>query len=107
MSRRSSSASAALGSTSRASADVKIIVSGGFDPERIRFFKEAGAQVDSFAVGSYISGARPIDFTGDLKEIDGLPIAKRGRIPGLTHSPRLQLVDLAAWREQEPQPVGV
>ncbi len=86
---------------------VKIIVSGGFDPERIRFFKAAGAQVDSFAVGSYISGARPIDFTGDLKEIDGQPIAKRGRIPGLTLSPRLQLVDLAAWRAQEPQPVGV
>ncbi|HYI23743.1 MAG TPA: nicotinate phosphoribosyltransferase, partial [Candidatus Limnocylindrales bacterium] len=86
---------------------VKIIVSGGFDPERIRFFKAAGAQVDSFAVGSYISGARPIDFTGDLKEIDSRPIAKRGRIPGLTNSPRLQLVDLAAWRAVEPQPVSV
>jgi nicotinate phosphoribosyltransferase len=49
-------------------------------------------------VGSHIAGARPIDFTGDLKEIDGRPIAKRGRIPGLTDSPRLQAVDLAAWR---------
>ena len=69
---------------------VKIIVSGGLDPDRIRYFKEQGAPVDSYAVGSYISGARPIDFTGDLKEIDGNPIAKRGRIPGLTLSPRLQ-----------------
>ncbi len=86
---------------------VRIIVSGGFNPERIRAFKDAGAPVDSFAVGSYISGARPIDFTGDLKEIDGRPIAKRGRIPGLTHSPRLERVDLATWRELEPQPVGV
>ena len=77
---------------------VKIIVSGGLDPERIQFFKEAGAPVDSYAVGSYISGAKPIDFTGDLKEIDGQPIAKRGRIPGLTESPRLRPVDLAAWR---------
>ncbi|MFI5253894.1 MAG: nicotinate phosphoribosyltransferase [Candidatus Limnocylindrales bacterium] len=77
---------------------VKIIVSGGLDPDRIRYFKENGAQVDSFAVGSYISGAAPIDFTGDIKEIDGRPIAKRGRIPGLTPSPRLKTVDLAAWR---------
>ena len=50
---------------------VKIIVSGGLTPERIAYFKEAGAPVDSYAVGSYISGATPIDFTGDIKEIDG------------------------------------
>ena len=43
--------------------------------------------------------ATPIDFTGDIKEIDGQPIAKRGRIPGLTASPRLRPVDLAAWRD--------
>jgi nicotinate phosphoribosyltransferase len=77
---------------------VRIIASGGLNPERIAVFKESGAPVDSYAVGSYISGAKPIDFTGDLKEIDGKPIAKRGRIPGLTDSPRLQKVDLAAWR---------
>ena len=70
---------------------------GGLDPERIRYFKDAGAPVDSYAVGSYISGATPIDFTGDLKEIDGRPIAKRGRIPGLTPSPRLERVDLTSW----------
>jgi len=76
---------------------VRIIVSGGLDPERIGYFKGAGAPVDSFAVGSYISGASPIDFTGDLKQIDGLDIAKRGRIPGLTDSPRLRTVDLSSW----------
>ena len=43
-----------------------------------------------------ISDASPIDFTGDLKEIDGRPIAKRGRIPGRTENPRLQRVDLSA-----------
>ncbi len=78
---------------------VKIVISGGLNPDRITYFKEAGAPVDSYAVGSYISGATPIDFTGDIKEIDGRPIAKRGRIPGPTKSPRLQQVDLAAWRE--------
>jgi nicotinate phosphoribosyltransferase len=77
---------------------VKIVISGGLNPDRIRYFREAGAPVDSFAVGSYISGAAPIDFTGDIKEIDGKPIAKRGRIPGPTDSPRLKRVDLAAWR---------
>jgi nicotinate phosphoribosyltransferase len=39
--------------------------------------------VDSFGVGSYISGARSIDFTADIKEMEGKPVAKRGRIPGI------------------------
>jgi nicotinate phosphoribosyltransferase len=78
---------------------VRITVSGGLNPERIAYFKDQGAQVDSFAVGSYISGAAPIDFTGDIKEIDGRPIAKRGRIPGITDSPRLNPVDLGLWRD--------
>lgn len=80
--------------------NVKITVSGGLTPERIAYFREHGAPVDSYAVGSYISGAAPIDFTGDIKEIDGRPIAKRGQIPGPTSSPRLKLVDLSAWRSE-------
>ena len=78
---------------------VQITVSGGLTPDRIRYFKDAGAPVDSYAVGSYISGRTPIDFTGDIKEIDGRPIAKRGRIPGVTESPRLRIVDLEPYRE--------
>jgi nicotinate phosphoribosyltransferase len=77
---------------------VRIVVSGGLTPERIGYFKAEGSPVDSYAVGSHISGAAPIDFTGDLKEIDGRAIAKRGRIPGLTDSPRLVAIDLADWR---------
>ena len=72
--------------------EVKIFVSGGIDPERIRYFIENGAPVDSFGVGSYISGAKPIDFTADLHEVEGKPIAKRGRIPGITPNPRLKRV---------------
>jgi len=68
---------------------VKIFVSGGMDAERIELFKRAGAPVDGYGVGSAISGATPIDFTGDLKELDGKPIAKRGRIPGITPHARL------------------
>ncbi len=67
---------------------VKIFVSGGLDPERIRLLGEAGA--DAFGVGSYISRARPIDMTMDLKVVDGRPIAKRGRIPGITPTSRLK-----------------
>lgn len=72
--------------------DVKIVVSGGFDPERIRYFVENRALVDTFGVGSYISGARPIDFTADLHQVEGRPVAKRGRIPGITPNPRLKRV---------------
>ena len=69
---------------------VKIFVSGGINPERITCFLESGAPVDGFGVGSYISGTKPIDFTADLHEVDGKPIAKRGRTPGITLNPRLK-----------------
>ncbi len=71
---------------------VGIFVSGGVDPERIAYLVDNGAPVDAFGVGSYISGAKPIDFTADLYEVEGKPIAKRGRIPGITPNPRLKRV---------------
>lgn len=67
---------------------VKIFVSGGLTLERIKALSAAG--VDAFGVGSYISAAQPIDMTMDLKEVDGKPVAKRGRIPGLSKSERLK-----------------
>lgn len=78
---------------------VKITVSGGVDAARIRLFREQKAPVDVFGVGSAISSAPPIDFTGDLKAIAGKPVAKRGRIPGITANPRLQRVDLTKFRK--------
>lgn len=80
---------------------VKIVVSGGVTPERIREFREKGAPVDAFGVGSAISGAPPIDFTADIKVIEGKPVAKRGRIPGETNNPRLEKVDLALHTKDE------
>lgn len=68
---------------------VRIFVSGGMTPNRIRDFVKTGAPVDGFGVGSHISSAPPNDFTADLKEIDSRPIAKRGRTPGITPNPRL------------------
>lgn len=67
---------------------VKIFVSGGLTPERMQALAAAGA--DAFGVGSYISSAPPIDMTLDLKEVQGRPVAKRGRIPGITPNPRLR-----------------
>lgn len=69
---------------------VKIFVSGGIDPEKLLILKEAGA--DAFGVGSYISAAPPIDMTMDIKEVNGKPIAKRGRIPGITPQEKLRKV---------------
>lgn len=69
-----------------------IFITGGMTPERIRQFISEGAPMEGFGVGSYISGAKPIDFTADLHEIDGKPIAKRGRSPGITPNPRLKRV---------------
>ena len=66
---------------------VKIFVSGGLTPEKIRELSEAGA--DSFGVGSYISGAPAIDMTMDIKEVAGTPVAKRGRIPGIIENKKL------------------
>lgn len=72
--------------------DVKILVSGGLDPQRIKLFIEENAPVDFFGVGSYISGAKPVDFTADLHEIEGKPVTKRGRIPGITPNTRLKRI---------------
>lgn len=66
---------------------VKIFVSGGLYPEKIKLLKEAGA--DSFGVGSYISGAPAIDMTMDIKEVNDKPIAKRGRLPGKVENDKL------------------
>ncbi len=69
---------------------VKIFVSGGLSPERIKLLSDAGA--DAFGVGSFISGASPIDMTLDLKMVDGKPVAKRGRIPGIIENPKLKRI---------------
>ena len=68
---------------------VEIFVRGDLSGERIKEYVDEGAPVNAFEVGRYISGAVPIAFYADIHEIDGKPVAKRGRIPGLTPNPRL------------------
>ncbi|MBN2396005.1 MAG: nicotinate phosphoribosyltransferase [Candidatus Atribacteria bacterium] len=66
---------------------VKIFVSGGVTPDRIVSLRDEA--VDAFGVGSFISDASPIDMTLDIKEVEGKPIAKRGRIPGKIENKKL------------------
>jgi nicotinate phosphoribosyltransferase len=69
---------------------VKIVVSGGFDVEKIREFEKRGVPVDAYGVGSsLIRGAN--DFTGDVVLTDGRPSAKAGR--RYRPNARLALVD--------------
>jgi nicotinate phosphoribosyltransferase len=57
---------------------LSIVVSGGFDEQKIRFFEEKGVPVDAYGVGSsLIRGSN--DFTGDIVVTDGKPSAKVGR----------------------------
>jgi len=69
---------------------VKIFVSGGLTPEKINILSKE--QVEAFGVGSYISDASPIDMTLDIKEVEGKPIAKRGRIPGKIENKKLKRI---------------
>lgn len=59
---------------------VKIMVSGGLKLENLQELKEAGAE--SFGIGTSISSAKPYDFAMDLVEINGKPLAKRGKYSG-------------------------
>ena len=72
--------------------NVGIFVSGGLTPERISEFVRLQCPIAGFGVGNAISNAAPIDFTADLKEVNGKPIAKRGRKPGIQDNPRLRQV---------------
>ncbi|GAC1571046.1 MAG: nicotinate phosphoribosyltransferase [Candidatus Elarobacter sp.] len=50
---------------------VKIVVSGGFDADRIRRFEEARVPADAYAVGSaFFKGAGSFDYTADIVAID-------------------------------------
>jgi nicotinate phosphoribosyltransferase len=71
---------------------VDISISGGLTPAKIKNFIESKSPVQSFGVGSYIASANSNPFTGDIHEIDDRPIAKRGRIPGVTINNRLHRI---------------
>ncbi|PKO14200.1 MAG: nicotinate phosphoribosyltransferase [Chloroflexi bacterium HGW-Chloroflexi-10] len=65
---------------------VKIVVSGGFNPEKINRFEKLKVPVDIYAVGSYLfdnHGVTTTDFTADVVRVkvngDWIDMAKIGR----------------------------
>jgi len=68
---------------------VRIIVSGGFDVEKIRRFETLEVPVDAYGVGSSLYQGR-YDFTADVVLVDGRPCAKAGR--SYRPNPRLERV---------------
>jgi nicotinate phosphoribosyltransferase len=69
---------------------VRIVVSGGFDADKIRAYEAREVPVDAYGVGSsLIRGAN--DFTADVVVTDGRPSGKFGR--WLRENPRLESVE--------------
>ena len=69
---------------------VKIVVSGGFNVEKIRQFEEQEVPVDIYGVGSSLFQGR-FDFTADVVRVEGKPCAKVGR--AYRPNPRLERVE--------------
>ncbi len=76
---------------------VKIVVSGGFNPQKITRFEELGVPVDIYGVGSSLMANDThtnTDFTADIVQVKvrgkWIEMAKIGRAPG--HNPDLQPV---------------
>jgi nicotinate phosphoribosyltransferase len=68
--------------------EVRIVVSGGFNPEKIRRFEKLQVPVDIFAVGSWLfnnNGATVTDYTADVVRVkvhgEWIEMAKVGRAP--------------------------
>jgi len=68
--------------------NVKIVVSGGFNPDKIRKFEKLGVPVDIYAVGSSLfnnNGGTVTDFTADVVRLkihgEWIDMAKIGRTP--------------------------
>jgi nicotinate phosphoribosyltransferase len=68
---------------------VRIVVSGGFDAEKIARFEAEGTPVDAYGVGSSLLHGQN-DFTADVVRVDGRPVAKVGRHE--RPNPRLDVV---------------
>ncbi|MDA2936312.1 quinolinate phosphoribosyl transferase [Patescibacteria group bacterium AH-259-L05] len=59
--------------------EVKIVVSGGFNAEKIAVFEKRKVPVDAYGVGSSLLKGN-YDFTADIVMVDGKPRAKVGRV---------------------------
>ena len=69
--------------------DVQIVVSGGFDAERVQDFEDEGAPVDAYGIGS-AAYKGTFDFTADIVSVGGKPQSRAGR--KLRENPKLERV---------------
>jgi nicotinate phosphoribosyltransferase len=92
---------------------VGIMVSGGFNPRKIKRFAELGLPIAAYGVGSSILGhgseqdgvVTDFDFTADVVELDGRREAKVGR--GVWDNPRLIKVDWELLSQLDSEVNGV
>ena len=59
---------------------VKIFVSGGLDEDSV--LRLSDGPVDGFGVGTSVANAPTVDFSLDIAEVEGKPVAKRGKYSG-------------------------
>ena len=80
--------------------EVKIVVSGGFNAERLRRFVGEGVPFDAVGIGSWFF-SRHAEFTADVVMVDGKPCAKVGR--SYRPNPRLEMVPCEEEHRAEPE----
>jgi len=63
--------------------NIRIVATGGFDPEKIARFERARAPVDIYGIGSWFLRSAPNDFTADVVRVElagqWVEMAKKGR----------------------------
>lgn len=82
---------------------VKIFVSGGITEETV---EELNPCVDGFGVGTYVSNGRTIDFSMDIVEMEGEPVAKRGKFSGkkqIYRCPKCLRDVIVPWSSKTPE----
>ncbi len=77
---------------------VRLYVSGGIGEDDVRELRDL---VDGFGIGTHIADAPIVDFAMDIVEVDGAPVAKRGKWSG-----RKQVWRCASCREDAILPLG-
>jgi nicotinate phosphoribosyltransferase len=85
---------------------VKLMVSGGINEEKIL---ELNPSCDGYGVGTAISNACVLDFAMDIVEIEGKPLAKRGKFSGakaVLRCPKCSYTQVVPLRQIKKQHCG-